>query len=348
MEHRKSNIELFRIILMFFIVLYHYFNHGLSLSSAQFSSNTSVLYLLTFFGPLSVLAFFMISGYFQSTKSFNLSSFIKLIFETCFYVILLYSVYLIYSKNPFSFKELGYNLLNYWFPLVYLSVYLFSPALNAIIKSASKKEAAFFFSVMLVFCLLSLLFPTNTISAIIYACFGYLVGGFLAKFDVKINGKIRLVGILSLAFSIVSTYAGLFYSVSSGKEFSSYLILFLYKSPFALLINTWIFLEFQNMRIRSTLWINFPAQAVFGVYFLHDSLSCYDFLWQKCLMVNDHYAMGVSITIGHSIVSALLILSLGILLDLLRKYCLERPLFRLLDRPISFFQKKLDELPTGH
>ena len=69
--HRDSNIELFRIITMFFIVAHHYVvNSGLTLDDGPIAANplsANSIFLLLFgaWGKIGINCFVMITGYFM-------------------------------------------------------------------------------------------------------------------------------------------------------------------------------------------------------------------------------------------------------------------------------------------
>ena len=100
-SHRDSNIELFRIITMFFIVAHHYVvNSGLTLEDGPIAANPlsgNSIFLLLFgaWGKIGINCFVMITGYFMCKSSITLRKFAKLLGEIMFYKIGIGLIFLI-------------------------------------------------------------------------------------------------------------------------------------------------------------------------------------------------------------------------------------------------------------
>ncbi len=89
-EMRRSNLELFRIISMLFILAHHYVVHSGFLSSGPIVDNPLSLhsqFLLLFgaWGKTGINCFVLFSGYFMCEKHITLKKFLKLLLEILFY-----------------------------------------------------------------------------------------------------------------------------------------------------------------------------------------------------------------------------------------------------------------------
>ena len=89
-KKRDSNIELYRIITMFFIVAHHYVvNSGLTLEggpvfSDPFSWRSIFLVLFGAWGKVGINCFVLITGYFMVNSNITAKKFAKLLGEVLF------------------------------------------------------------------------------------------------------------------------------------------------------------------------------------------------------------------------------------------------------------------------
>ncbi len=79
--HRNTNLELFRIISMLFIVAHHYVvNSGMmaEMSANPFAANSLFFYLFGAWGKTAINCFVMITGYFMCKSHITVKKFFKL------------------------------------------------------------------------------------------------------------------------------------------------------------------------------------------------------------------------------------------------------------------------------
>lgn len=173
MEERKervSNFELLRIIAMLLIILAHYCVHG-GYTFDGIGINYVLVKALGSFGQVGVALFVGISGYFSCTGKFNLKRIVMLAIETFIYSITLYFIVWIgIDKQEFSRGALIANIFpviftKYWFVSCYVTLCLFSPLLNIIIKNLSEKQLK---TVVLVGFIMYSLLPTFNIQSSFY------------------------------------------------------------------------------------------------------------------------------------------------------------------------------------
>lgn len=84
---RESNLELYRIIVMFMIVAHHYVvNSGLMdvMKEAPTSPNSIFFYLFGMWGKTGINCFVMITGYFMCKSNITIRKFLKLVLEVIF------------------------------------------------------------------------------------------------------------------------------------------------------------------------------------------------------------------------------------------------------------------------
>ena len=143
-NRRNTAIEGFRILLMLGIVTLHFLGHGGGIALA---SNDAVskgfVWMLESIAYFSVNGFVLITGYFQCTQQFKWKKALNLIVQITFWSIICYALTVLTGTESFSIKAFVKVLFpwlfwKYWFPSVYLGVYLLSPYLNKIVYGLEK------------------------------------------------------------------------------------------------------------------------------------------------------------------------------------------------------------------
>ena len=170
---RKSNIELLRCVLMWFVVIIHFVGHNIQAANnpAQmgdenyFSSN-----LLLAFSTCAVDCFVIISGYWGIKLTYN-----KL-FSFCF-PILLYEV-IISTIYLFISGTCSIPSLNYWYVQQYLALLILSPLINVGLERISKEGLQKILLLSIVLFVLPISSPTynagkNVFIFILLYCIGY-------------------------------------------------------------------------------------------------------------------------------------------------------------------------------
>lgn len=145
---RKSNIELFRIIVMFLIVAHHYVVNSGILGPAflePYSKSTLFLLLLGAWGKTGINCFVLITGYFMCTSKISLKKFLKLFLSVEFYTILFYFIFLLGDYYSFSFRHfvavvIPFSSVQTNFIGCYLLFYLIIPFLNTLLNNITKQE----------------------------------------------------------------------------------------------------------------------------------------------------------------------------------------------------------------
>lgn len=108
-KQRDSAIELFRIIVMLFIVAHHYVvNSGILQQITPdnvLQSHSIFALLLGWGGKTGINCFVLITGYFMCTSNITVKKFLKLFLEIYFYNILFYIIFLCSGYMTFSVKD---------------------------------------------------------------------------------------------------------------------------------------------------------------------------------------------------------------------------------------------------
>lgn len=149
-QDRSSNIELMRILLMFFIIAHHSIvNSGIlsSLdSSVTLSANAVVLRLWGMWGKTCINAFVMVTGYFMCTRQLNWVKVVKLLGEIYFYKIVIALIFLgtgLMDASGFVNSLIGtFRWVNGSFTSSYLIMYFSIPFLNKLLANLDRGGVA--------------------------------------------------------------------------------------------------------------------------------------------------------------------------------------------------------------
>ena len=101
---------------------------------------------------------------------------------------------------------------------------------------------------------------------------------------------------------------------------------------------------FEKAELPYNKWVNLIASATFGVYLIHDSNLIRPFLWID-LFKNASY-QNSPLLIPYSIIVVLLVYTVCTIIDLGRKYLIEKPFLKLVnahaDQWLLPFEKVID------
>jgi len=277
--NRDSNIELLRVVLMIFIVLWHFLVHGMKLMHQEGYDDIANIDQLPYIIVMGLICyhvncFVFISGYYGiNLKRDRVVSFITQIIFYCFASYLL--VVMLFPERNVSFRLIHIlfpiSTDQYWFFSDYFWLILLSPLLNAGIENISKKK----------YILILFLLGLVEVSGIRYLAhagsmrfslfvFLYLLGRFMNRYQLKINKGIYplLIWCMSLV-SILLVLLFYFYRGTLGAGNVQYILT--YVSPLVIIASYSFFFVFKNIKIAYTKTINYLAGGVLGVYLLTEN-----------------------------------------------------------------------------
>lgn len=145
---RNSNLELYRIIVMLFIIAHHYVvNSGLMrvMLENPLSEYSIFYYVFGAWGKTGINCFLMITGYFMCTSQITVRKFLKLLLEVEFYNIAIYVIFLYSDYEAFSLSGCIKSVvpmlsLTDGFVSCYLVFYLCIPFLNILVNNMNKLQ----------------------------------------------------------------------------------------------------------------------------------------------------------------------------------------------------------------
>lgn len=322
---RLSNLELLRIISMFFVLIVHANFKVLGVPSYEIIKNNPsyalIQIMIESFAIVCVNAFILISGWFGI--NFKLKSLYSLLFQCAFFLFGIYAFTLLTGIESFTISGLKSCLMlteNVWFVKSYLGLYILAPALNLFTEKADQKN---FKILLLSFFIFQSIYGWYSTGATYiekgYSAFSfiglYLLARYIRIYQPKFstwNAKLDIIGyillsmITSLLLAITCYYnlIGYFYS------------LLFYTSPFIIMASVFLLLYFSKITFYSKT-INWIAASCFSVYLFHF------ILWEKymepSILSLSQNNTGISLLIKISI-NLIIFFSSAIIIDKIRIY----------------------------
>lgn len=322
---RNSNIELLRLIAMFFIVAGHYLSYSGLIENVR-GINQVFAFLIGSGARISVSLFLMIGIWFMVDAKPSAERILRLYWEIWFYgvsitlVLLLIGapvskMSLIRALFPFFFRST-------WFGTAYISLLLLSPFLNRVFSLGREKLEK------LIIILSIIIIPITAISGfadtwlvvISWFIYMYLMVGYYKRY---MHSKVHINRYLALTIG-----GGFYVFMALGKMicFNNQNInsLFFYGYK---LFSFWI-IDYKTIpnlfcaccffyfiisgKVKNNAFINFLAEGIFAVYIVHQIPSMEFYLWNGILHCSDwaesnHFILySFMIILGIEIVVALL------------------------------------------
>lgn len=287
-------IDELKIIAMFFIVILHILGHGGVIHAADlFSANYEVATLLESFCLCAVDCYAFITGYLLYKRRVKLSRILKLWCEVETYSLVIGIGSAWITGNVLSTKQIIMSLLpflskQYWYFTIYVGVFFLSPYLNLILQKFSRDTMKkMMLTIMVLVCVIPSivnfdLFETPT-GSLFWMCFCYIVGGYIAKYQVQIRKPIwlYLLGALSM-WGIRWIYDILYLNIQEGYLGGVYITLNSYVSPLCVLSAMGLFSTLINRKVSNMKYnrlMKKVASMSFAVYLIHDNGNFKKFIW---------------------------------------------------------------------
>lgn len=343
-KQRDSNLELFRIITMLFIIAHHYVvNSGLTdldsiLVKNQFSVRSIFYLIFGAWGKTGINCFVMITGYFMCKSKITLMKFLKLFLEIYFYKVVFYCIFLFSGYEPFSLKGfakfiLPFSSLTQNFTGCYLIFFLCIPFLNILVQNMNEKQHRLL--CFLLFCVFSVFgtFFTITFNYVTWFCVLYIFASYIRLHPIALFENRRFwlfISIISIFLGCLSVICCTWLGNRIGKFLPFY---FLADSNKILAVTTGVslFMLFKNIKIKYSPFINTVASTCFGVLLIHaNSATMRRLLWKDVLKNVQMYDSNIFIL--HAICSVFGIFIICFFIDLCRIKFIETPLFRFIEK----------------
>lgn len=265
---RNSNIELLRIISMFFITMSHFLFNATNATSFAIKNVTD---LISMGGAFGVNIFILISCYFMVNKPFKFKRLLKTMKPVLFYSIFLTIPWLLYTSDYERIINWFINLLgNYWFVTAYIALVVAMPIMDFFLNKMSNtfisltKWALFFITVIL-----PGLFSLD-LGFLRIAVFGYFY--VYAYWYQNYDNKENINGLLVSLIGLVITYLGLF-TYANYYQIDTIFITYvpqenLQNNVFQVLIAITVFKLFIQLKPKYNDKINQISTSVFSAYLI--------------------------------------------------------------------------------
>ena len=342
-EKRKSNIELYRIIVMLEIVAHHYVvNSGLTGSGGPVygeirSWRSIFLLLFGTWGKIGIDCFVLITGYFMCKSHITARKFVKLLAEVMFYKIVITAIFILAGKWDVSLIETIIHFLPVYsihtnFTGCYLVFYLSIPFLNILINGIEKKQFRMLLALLgFVYIFLGTfrIGPIGvTMNYFSWFMVVYLIGAYIRLFPedyIKLNNK---WGIISFILIIISCLSVILSAWIFGKP---YIFVMDSNALLAVITSISVFMFFLNLDIGSSNIINKIASTTFGVLLIHANSD----VMRKWLWVDVFDNVGTyskSMMPVRAIGTVIIVFGICSIIDLARQRFIEKPFMKIIDK----------------
>lgn len=279
---RSSNIELYRIVVMAAIVVYHLTtNTGLMSQAYAEPWSLRSVFILWFgaWGKTGINCFVLITGYFMCMQKITLHKVLNLVAMVAGYSLALYFVGCLLGAQQFSLPSCGAALISFAcginraFMPSFIVLYLFIPFLNQFLASLTSRQHFYFLilSLVLFSVLPSLSFQTN------FGCVGwymvlYAVAAYVRLHPHPLFENRRLCGwgtIILLCCAAMSMIFGLLLGEKVNMILVYYWV-FSSEKILAFLIAFASFMWFKNLKVPGCECINLIGRSTFAIFLIHD------------------------------------------------------------------------------
>ena len=275
---RNSNIELLRIVAMFFIISHHFLVHGMNIWQNSSWDNLTLLSLDSLFF-IGVNVFVLISGYY--TIRFDWKKLLRLYLLAAIIGGVGYMAHLIIDDASLG-RSFIYNTIfsishapGTWFIKTYIFLFFLSPILNSALNGFDRKQTQL---VLILLTIISVYFGWfwqddinkdgyNLINFVWIYCIGYYLSHYFNHR--KISCFIYLL--ISIICSIFNAVISIFIEAYQAWAYNNPLVVFAAISFFL------FFLSFNF----SSKFVNCIASSTLGVYLIHENAYISPLLYKE-------------------------------------------------------------------
>ena len=289
---RDSNIELYRILVMFAILCCHWgcaTEIGQLKYASAFSIHSTFFYILGMWGKIGIDCFVLITGYFMCMKNITKEKFLKLYLQIVFYNIVIALIF--HLSGYWHTSPIGWILLLLPFRQIisdnfmqaFMVFYLFIPFLNKLLHSLKKRELQVLIGLLLFsFSIIDMVPETIaqiSLNPICWFSTVYFVGSYLRLYG-KVDRAWGLLSIICILTEIVGLHL-LLYIDKNTNVFIGPGRLASESSPLALATAVSTFMYFKKLNIKSNKLINTVGATTFGILLIHaNSDAMRKWLWR--------------------------------------------------------------------
>lgn len=335
---RSSNLELYRIIVMFLIVAHHYVvNSGLYpvLAETSPSAVSSAMLLFGAWGKTGINCFVMITGYFMCRSSISLRKFLKLYFQIAFYGVVIYLTFCLAGMSDFSFSKFAWRLMpvkgvSTDFVSCFIIFYLMLPFLRILVEHLSRHMHLSLICLLLVYQTILPILPgfnflfnyVGWFSTIFVVASYIRFYGLLPRFGAWQWGLISLVLILAGSCSVIIIERG--YKAGIINHFVPYYFISDSNMILAFSIAVATFMWFKSLPVANRVWINAISATMFGVLLIHaNSNTMRQWLWGDTIDCVGHFNPSDPACILYAFAAVSAVFMICVAIEMLRQRLIE-------------------------
>lgn len=342
---RDSNIELLRILCMAMIVAHHLFAHGCIFEQSG-SNMPNLLWggVLLPGGKIGYDCFIIITAWFCTGKEFKGSRLMKIALEVVFYNlvgIILAEILNNGQIEPITMR----NWLGCFFPVfgishgfaVYYMIFLMIlPLLNTVSERMSKRNIQAIIVLMFMMQIgakvLSVIIDYSTFVDLDNGMFTFIILYFavvyVKRWPVKIVEKRYILVLAFLVIWLFNAFANIFSLLYPEMSILKMALIVINHdvSPLNMIAGFCMFFFFKGLSIKHSSIINFTASHTFGILLLHDHNYFRYVIWERVFFVENFYDADLPILIAYTAAVVIAIFAVGIIVDTVREYLLEKPI----------------------
>ena len=279
-QKRESNIELMRLVLMFFIVVHHGIVHGLGLAGLSewggenFICRQDMLTvsLTNSFLIFAVNAFVLITGYFS--LSFKKEKVVWILVSVLLYTFLLSIIPLILQKEYWqAFRNLfllSYG--RYWFIVDYLFLMVLAPVINGGYALLDKKKSYALIGMLLIInCYFGFLWGNNVNEngyTLMQFVLMYIIGRHIRIYQCEYKMKRKGAILMYILLSVINGV--LFYvAYNLGNEKLAWKLTY-YNNPMVIASAVFFFLAILKTKMNSKA-INYLSSSALAIYLIQNT-----------------------------------------------------------------------------
>lgn len=312
---RESNFELLRLVVMLFIVVYHFLIHVNSHNGDHIFYKSLYLTL-----HIAVPCFVLISGYFHIKPTIRGGC--KLFLPVILYCTLPYIIWA-FINNDWNHYEyiLFLSSSNYWFVRDYFYLFLISPLLNWFLENKGERDRIYLIIVLsFISVYMSYRGDSSVDNGKNVALFMLLYGlGDYIHFCKMRIGKIKYSKLL-LFWIVLNLFLVLAYIFYSRLIFGKVIwhLSFEYKSPVLLINAILFFIIFSRLKFSSR-WVNKIAGSAYAIFVIEASPVLREVLIYRPLSVFCNYESSSLLLLLLVIAYAIFICFVCVIIDQLLK-----------------------------
>jgi len=319
-KKRESNLELLRLISMFYILTYHFCTH-----SDIVSCGGSVAWAAAVVLHIGVICFVLISGYFGIKT--RVRGIVNLFCLVSFYGLIM-CLLGSFLNDDFNIKTFIRGILPfsrgyYWFIICYAQLYLIAPFVNKAIERMTRKQLLMTLLLFAYFSIYMGLIMSNGVYAggknIINFVFIYLIGRYIRLYmpireterqKYLIKSLALYFSLAAVVFVLIGFAPNIIYKITSKLSFP-------YNSPLLIIMAVLFFNIFRSVKINSKI-INYLATSALSIYLIHENPCTSKYVYAPVSIWYENQS--VAMLIVYMLAYALVIFFACIFIDKIRLY----------------------------